>query len=127
MKMTKELENQPPDCDCWVCQEMCTRPCGPTPKEARALIDAGFANCLEIKEGWAGNGEVDMLGMQKIWLWGEDNLTCIFYDGNHCKIHGDLKPLEGRMAHHSINNGYHRSEHLYPSWDTDEGRSLIEK
>jgi hypothetical protein len=119
---------QPPDCDCEVCQEMCNRPCGPSPKEARALIDAGHGDKLELRDFcFEFNGEwvsAWMLVIKKQWLplaynWGK----CVFFDGRHCEIHGDLKPLEGKMADHGESR-FDRDKDLYPLWLSDEAQEL---
>ena len=49
----------PSECACGGCSQMCTRPCWPTPEEARRLIRAGLGDRLML-DYWGG--VVSMVG-----------------------------------------------------------------
>lgn len=96
----------PITCACQSCTAMCANTtCLPTPDEARALIRAGFGDRLATYRhpllGW------QMVGPAPKGMEGARDLTdtkrgCTFFDGQHCELHSiGLKPLEGRLAHHS--------------------------
>ena len=116
------LYREPPTCDCADCQSMCLTPCAPTPTEARRLIQAGHGHRLRLDESYyvPGDDFVFYLAMKR-----NDNSSCTFFDGKHCKLHGTtLKPLEARLATHD-GTVFNRDKDLYPLWQTDAAQDLI--
>lgn len=95
-----------PTCSCLVCKRMCRRPCWPTPKEAEALIQAGFADRLmldyhrDLKGPILSPAYVGREGKEGLFPMLIDNPRCTFLDQNGlCMLHDKgLKPLEGRIA-----------------------------
>ena len=99
-------------CDCERCASMCAHStCLPTPDEARALIRAGFADRLATYQ-WLDAPGKRFVGPAPRGQDGARDLPhtrtgCTFFDGRHCELHSlGLKPLEGRVAHHT--------RHWYP-------------
>lgn len=96
------------DCACPECVAMCAHStCLPTPDEALALIDAGYAHRLATYRFWPDRTNMAVVGPAPGGLEGARDLMhtqrrCTFFDGQHCELHAcGLKPLEGRLAHHA--------------------------
>src|SRR5581483_8964175 len=136
-------------CTCKECQGMCEHvPCWPTPQEAEKLMNAGFGDRLML-DWWNGFGWRDndrYFGPTRIWvlcpasegharnLAPERNpfdsryaerCTFLTEDGL-CQLHNlKLKPLEGRIAHHShADDGINPREAIANEWDTPFGEAL---
>ena len=102
------------ECQCEACQQMCrTRPCLPTPDEAIAL-KARFADRLMTvvipliahKYGPVQD-YMDVIspaikGREGATVNGYERGECTFFNGGLCELHGDCKPLEGRLMRHDI-------------------------
>lgn len=110
-------------CNCLVCKSMCKNtPCLPTPGEAVTLIKSGYkaqlapTTVIDRFSGLVNNVLAPILTPQ----------GCSFLDqtGN-CILHTKgLKPLEGRLAHHSIpNNGLQM--YVARKWNTAKAQSLV--
>lgn len=98
----------PITCACDKCASMCAHStCLPTPDEARALIRAGHAGKLAV---YRFNGPDDahayiapaIVGRESEVLPRTNLGPCVFFAGGLCELHdAGLKPLEGRLAHHT--------------------------
>lgn len=136
---------------------MCSRPCWPTPEEANKLIQKGYANKLMLdywnyyEDDWGGN--IEILCPANPGYEGEDapsteafsvfdmlsptDLTsgCIMQNEKTglCELHDKkLKPIEGRLNHHSeviggddIINQTHEAVAML--WKSKEGLNIINK
>ena len=133
MTNPKSLEVLPPEtkCDCLDCQEMCLHPCWPTPEEA--LVIELHHPYRMYRDYWvmAEGPDIYIFGPAikgycakeaPYWIRG----SCTFFVDGKCQLHDEgLKPLEGRLAHHSHNaKGIH--EHMASLWNTELGRSVAE-
>ena len=95
----------PNSCDCEKCRNMCKiAPCIPTPRDVQKLIDAGFKSQLKLTYWGVGM----ILGTHKKPIliiapeYDEDRKICTFNVDGLCSLHDlKLKPLEGKLAHHS--------------------------
>lgn len=125
-----EYEETPP-CTCGVCKAMCYRPCWPTPKEARALIEMGYAKRLML-DYWVAEPNIYIVGPAVRGYEGErapfwPTGGCTFQDeSGMCEIHNSgAKPFEARMSSHERDNP---DPHKYVAglWDSDEGRKVME-
>ena len=100
------------ECSCQQCIQMCHyRPCFPTPKEAKALIQQGLAARLMLD--WFTSDSIEGVVclitpiIQGFEFQGhpskENYTTCTFLDQNdQCDLHDKgLKPLGGRLVDHS--------------------------
>lgn len=94
----------PNNCDCTICRDMCKSPCIPTPKDVKKLIDAGFKSQLALTYWGVGM----LLGTHKKLIliiapeYDENRKICTFNVDGLCSLHNlNLKPLEGKLAHHS--------------------------
>ena len=106
--MNDKLSIMPSDCDCKRCRMMCHAPCCPTPQEADALIDAGYAGRLMLDD--LPGGPTMLKPALKSYErkrapWGTSSLEgCTFWkkDGK-CELHSlALKPRHAQLAHHSL-------------------------
>jgi len=94
-------------CSCPACAEMCANStCLPSPEEARNLIKLGYGPSLAHYK-FGGGGE--LVGPAPLGMENQKNLPhtrfgpCTFFKNNLCTLHEKgLKPLEGRLAHHSL-------------------------
>lgn len=120
-------------CACEACRAMCRVPCWPTPDEARRLIRAGHADDLEIVD-YEGQGEilapVDDTTVSGLVLGTASG--CVFWDeSGNCRLHRrGLKPLEGRLAHHSITSartGRQVRASIAWLWAQPRGRAVIRR
>lgn len=123
-------------CQCAECRSYCLRPCWPTPDEAMALIDAGYAHRLMLDWWQDDNAPIAILcGALKghegqiTPYWPKSAGGCTFYVNGLCQLHNlGLKPLEGRVAHHT--DGYERQQELHRSipllWDCEAGNQVIQ-
>lgn len=96
-------------CACDQCRSMCAHStCLPTPAEARELIRRGYGPRLATYAfGGVGSGR-EYVGPAPAGKEGARALlstrqgACTFYREGLCELHAvSLKPLEGRIAHHS--------------------------
>lgn len=96
-------------CACTTCVQMCEhRPCWPTPAEAQRIIKAGLGGRLML-DYWVGTPTTDILAPAIVGregkpapFWPRGRCTFLTVDGK-CELHAlKLKPLEGRVAHHSM-------------------------
>jgi len=138
-------------CSCRVCKGMCKRACWPTPQEAQALLDAGYADRLML-DAWIGGfddsyedvyivcpstpgycgGLAPGLGDDFNWMdvFGDGALAnggCVMQKNGLCMLHDKgLKPIEGRVAHHSKDSD-NLHEAVARTWDSDVGRAVVER
>jgi hypothetical protein len=102
------MKMKPIQCRCPKCVSMCAHSaCVPTPQEAQALIRAGYAKRMAIYQPFIGSSEQAVIGPAVVGAEGGTRQRtegrCTFHtaDGK-CELHDlGLKPLEGRIAHHS--------------------------
>lgn len=95
--------------------------CLPTPAEARALIQAGYGPRLatfkfsphEDKLRFVGPAPKGGEGARDV---NNSRCACTFFDGKDCELHAlGLKPLEGRLAHHT-RDWLEVREHVASTW-----------
>ena len=88
-------------CSCERCQQMCrTRPCLPTPEQAVKLDPA---KTMRVDFGSIVVTSPAMVGKEGQTVSGYETGPCVFHKDGLCELHKTgLKPLEGRLAHHSI-------------------------
>lgn len=128
------------ECDCDKCKVMCANPCWPTPLDAKKLIDAGYADKMNLRRTQVtlDNGNayepVWVLSMADKRYQGEFtdqawNYCIMQDDDGHCKIHDtDLKPLEAILAYHDESDyDYDLHEWIIESWCNNEALDLIEE
>lgn len=125
-------------CNCQDCQNMCaTRPCWGTPADVKAIIEAGFGASL-MKDYWVGNfrndpddyGDVIIISPAIVGHEGEPapywpSGACTFFKDGLCQIH-DIKPAEGKAALCKGRTPENIHEDIARSWDTPEGRAVVE-
>jgi hypothetical protein len=133
---------EPPACACNECKGYCYRPCWPTPADARRLIDAGYGERLMLDWWVSSPDDVELLcpaspgcegsrapevSMFDFFSGGDPFRGCVFQDGNGlCGLHApNLKPTEGRLAHHTDDGSLNVHEAVAALWDTDEGRAVV--
>ncbi len=123
------------NCDCTECQEMCYRPCWPTPDEAQRLINSGLGDKLMLDYWDSSEGIVYILCPANNNRTGQvadfvpTKCRCVFQDEVtlKCALHDtDMKPLEGRVISCKTGpNNVH--EQVKELWDTDDARKLVDE
>ena len=88
-------------CSCEKCVQMCrTRPCLPTPEEAARLDPA---RTMRVRFGELLVTSPAMVGREGREVSCDESGACVFLKDDLCELHAKgLKPLEGKLAHHSI-------------------------
>jgi hypothetical protein len=124
----------PTDCDCERCSSMCHAPCCGTPEDFDRLIKAGYAKRLMFDDLPGGP---NMLKPALKFFEGERSPWmvlsiegCTFWKDGRCELHHlGLKPIQGKLAHHSNTDLQIKEiENLiHNSWETKEGEEVIEK
>lgn len=144
--VSKLVDSSP--CNCQTCRQMCYITCIGTPEETVKLIEAGLDSRLTLKHNYIlyGTDHERLIYFlcpapkeQEGQVWRHNNYCTFFQDGN-CALHArGLKPVEGRVAHHTtttnqrtirLSNGQYASRDLVhdsiiATWDTEEGKSLV--
>jgi hypothetical protein len=124
-------------CKCDLCVGLCLdRPCWPTPEEAEALIEKGFANKLML-DWWVGGGpnddNIEIISPAIIGSEGDRAPSCpkggctFLTEQNLCELHSlKLKPVEGRVATCKDEfPGIHEDTAM--SWNNKKGRGVVLK
>jgi hypothetical protein len=96
-------------CACEKCQAMCaSSTCLPTPAEARELVRRGYGSRLATYRFEPDPQKLSFVGPAPAGMEGARDLPhtrtgpCTFFHGGRCDLHNPgLKPLEGRLAHHT--------------------------
>lgn len=121
-------------CKCKKCQSQCNTPCLGTPDDILKLIEAGYADRLAPTMWSAGM----LLGVTNHSIYliasktGEDGM-CTFFHGGLCELHDKgLKPLEGKLSHHStaMDNWTPKrsiSWNVAKEWEDEQNADTIEK
>lgn len=121
-------------CSCVTCKLMCWQsPCFPTPKEVTALVDAGF------KEKLSPGAYIDIDRVRRLKDINagirhvvsprfKEGTGCVFQNEDGlCELHDlGLKPLEGRLAHHSLSDDGLRSA-VCDTWISREGIDVMKE
>ena len=87
-------------CQCDICIGMCKTPCLPTPQQAIKLMDLGMTRRLKIVNWMDPNncGRTVETIRPRV-----EAGRCTFLNDGRCTLHNrGLKPLEGKLALHSI-------------------------
>lgn len=128
---------KPSVCSCESCKQACRkRPCWATPKDATALINAGYGARL-MNDWWNGDG-VDgndiqiispaIVGHEGGYAPSHPRGRCTFLTSDDlCELHAlRLKPFEGRVS-----NCKRKQDTLHwnvaKSWNTEIGRSVVKR
>jgi hypothetical protein len=120
-------------CDCEVCRSFCRRPCWPTPEEAVRLMESGFGRQLMVDYWITSAGYVGIISPACLGSAGGTapflaNVGCMFHRNGLCDLHRlGLKPIEGRLAHHTEDQPEGDSLHglVASLWNTRRGRSVV--
>jgi len=122
-------------CSCDACKQACVeRPCWPSPRDAKKLMEAGYSKRLML-DYWVGGGPggEDIFLVSPAIIGSEGRRAprfpfgqCTFYTkAGLCKLHKPkLKPLEGRVVsckHQSPNIHFHVAQ----LWNNKAGRALV--
>ena len=124
-------------CSCETCADACLmRPCWATPEEVEALLEAGYGDRLWV-DYWADAENIYLLSPAGSGYegghapsWPEGSCTFLTDDGL-CELHDKgLKPSEGRKTGHQSDPDVRKvniHKLIADTWDTPEGRALIER
>lgn len=99
-------------------------PCFPTPAEARRLIEEGLSDNLMMTY-WVAPDNVPYALLAPVFV---DDYHCIFHDltTGLCQLHQQgLKPIEGRLAHHTYGDNDLRQA-VCETWNSLFGLRVIQ-
>ncbi len=120
-------------CGCEICRAYCMRPGWWTVEEAKAAMDAGYAErmMLEMSPDFSfGVLSPAFCGCEKDFALKEHSaFGCNFLSGGLCELHGTgFMPLECRFCHHERRGlGQKCHDDLGKDWRTPGGRALVDK
>lgn len=126
---------KPVVCRCKLCRSQCEdTPCIGTPLDIKRLIDNGYADRLLITY----NASAMLVGQldHPVKMIATDfrNGKCPFFTADRlCELHDlGLKPLEGRLSHHSTTIGNfrpHRSiaVNILKEWESPDNAELVKE
>src|SRR5580658_5289718 len=135
MKPLSEIPST--ECSCRICRNMCKRPCWGTPEDIEKLIEAGHGGKLMLDYYFNSPRENDhttfLLAPALKGYEGKcapyvphTEAGCTFWKYGKCVLHNNkLKPLGGKLAHHSQNNMI--NEQVMSTWETDKGKYLVKQ
>lgn len=93
----------PVQCSRSICKQQCHTPCLGTPDDIERIIDAGYADRLELTN-WATGiflGVINVAVPMIQPVAGKE--YCAFFENGLCILHDkNLKPTEGRLSHHTV-------------------------
>lgn len=102
-RIIRKTGRKPIECKCALCKMQCHTPCLGTPQDIERLIDAGYADRLDLTY-WATGmimGVIDRPIPMIQAVSGDEH--CAFFQNGLCELHAlGLKPTEGKLSHHSI-------------------------
>lgn len=102
-KIIEKSGRKPTECQCEKCQSQCKTPCLGTPDDILRLIKAGYADKVAITD-WAFGmaiGEIPfpIRMVQPV----KTSKGCVFFKDGLCELHTlGLKPTEGKLSHHTL-------------------------
>ena len=133
------------ECNCSKCRALCSRnPGWPLPAEARAAIEAGYANrymrdWLEPDEDIGNTDRIFVIAPAARGYGGSDapemelfdfnfkKGRCVFFVKNACELHASgFKPIQCRMALGCRENECPDNYDIARAWNTVEGREVVE-
>lgn len=109
-KIVLKTGRRPSECSCGKCQGQCAKaPCLGTPQDILALIEAGYGDKIH-NTVWASgmmmgliNFPIYMFQIEHRGLSENLNAPCIFFKDGKCALHTTgLKPTEGKLSHHTL-------------------------
>jgi hypothetical protein len=118
------LKIAPSVCSCLKCKAMCkTSPCFGTPIDIQQLITAGYKDRL-IATAWV---DVEWDGLWPVIAPTQTGNGCIFLTNeNLCELHNlNLKPTEGRLAHHAFPYGDKLRRSVSFTWINQHGFNVF--
>lgn len=128
------LKVLPSECDCEKCSNMCHAPCCGTVEDIQNLIDHGFGDRLMLDD-WEDaeimiKPALKFSESQTAPYNTASELGCTFWIDGKCELHNiGLKPLQGKLAHHSLDDESwnYISKVIRKSWQSEKANSLIKK
>ncbi len=112
---------------------MCHAPCCGTPDEMHKLMEAGYGERLMVDDWPDGPPMIKpaMKGYEgKISPWNtRSDEGCTFWKEGKCQLHSSgLKPLQGKLAHHSLEfNEISAIENaIVAAWETERASEVID-
>lgn len=120
-------------CNCKSCQMMCEiSPCIPTPEQIKDYEKEGLmpffapTTWVDMERGAFMN--VLAPKAQDHTIKGHPVHKCVFLNSGKCMLHDKgLKPQEGKLAKHDMGKSTELRYQICKSWDTEEGKQLIQK
>lgn len=132
-RIMRKTGRRPCQCKCSQCKEQCHTPCLGTPEDIEKIIDAGYADKLEITHWASGiimgvtNQVIPMIQARA------GNEYCAFFKDGLCLLHDKgLKPTEGRLSHHSIRKDNYKASksiswNVAKEWTSEENAEIVER
>lgn len=132
-----KLSVLPTQCDCERCSIMCQGPCCGTPQDVLKLIESGYAHRLMLDD-WPDASFIPIAikpalkgheGEKAPWDV-QSYEGCTFWIDGKCELHNlDLKPIQGRLAHHDNTKEQDEviGQLIKDAWNTEEAQEVIKK
>lgn len=127
----------PTECECKECSLMCHAPCCGTHEEMQILIDNGYASRLMYDDLPGGPPMLKPAlkgyeGKRSPWSTATEE-GCTFWKDGKCELHSlRIKPIQGKLAHHSLTDKQFDSisDYIKENWENvtlEELDTLISK
>lgn len=133
-RIMRLARKKPVVCRCNLCRAQCENtPCLGTPMDIKKLINNGYAGRLEVTHNYSGMflGMIDH-PVSVVSPRTPGGKCAIFTKERLCELHDlGLKPLEGRLSHHSTELGTfrrHRSigVNILKEWENPDNKELVD-
>lgn len=120
------------ECACEKCSFMCHSPCCGTPEDIGLLMKAGYTDRLMLDDLEGGEDMIKPAlkgfeGRRSPWATSSKE-GCTFWKDGKCELHDlGLKPIQGKLAHHSltVRQNDKIGEYINNSWETEEAKQVI--
>ena len=132
-RVMRLTHKKPVTCRCRQCRTQCEgAPCLGTPLDIKKLIDNGYTDRLEVSLNYGGMlvGAIDH--PVRLVTAKTPEGKCIFFTSERlCELHDlGLKPLEGRLSHHSTTAANFRpgrsiAVNIMREWENPDNAELV--
>jgi hypothetical protein len=102
-RIMEKSGRKPTECQCEKCKSQCKTPCLGTPQDILRLIKAGHGDKLAITDWAVGLALGEIPFPIKMVQAVKTDKGCVFFKDGMCELHASgLKPTEGKLSHHTL-------------------------